>query len=74
MHRLGDDETEVVREAVRKPLKPVRAAIGMIEGGLEPDLAIAHLDRSGFVAKFVPTRTSVRRGAAISLPVGEIPS
>ena len=31
MHRLGDDETEVVREAVRKPPMPVRGGIGMMK-------------------------------------------
>jgi hypothetical protein len=44
MHGFGDDETEVVREAIRKPLMPVRGGVGMTEGGLHPDLAIAHLD------------------------------
>ena len=46
MHGLGDDEAEVVREAVRKPLMPVRGGIGMTERGLHPDFAIAHLDRA----------------------------
>jgi hypothetical protein len=47
MHGLGDDEAEVVREAVRKPLTPVRHGIGMTERGLHPDLPVAHLDRAG---------------------------
>ena len=46
MHGLGDDEAEVVCEAVRKPLMPVRGGIGMTERGLHPDVAIAHLDRA----------------------------
>ena len=41
MHGLGDDEAEVVCEAVRKPLMPVRGGIGMTERGLHPDVAIA---------------------------------
>ena len=31
VHRLGDDEPEVVRQAVAEPLPPVRGAIGMAE-------------------------------------------
>ena len=46
MHRLGDDEADVVREAVIEPLAPVRGGVGMTEGGLHPDLAVAHLDRA----------------------------
>ena len=46
MHRLGNDEAEVVGEAVRKPLTPVRGEIGMGEVGLHPDVTIAHLDRA----------------------------
>ena len=45
MHGLGDHEPEVVREAVRKPLTPVRTRIGMTDGGLHPDFAIAQFDR-----------------------------
>jgi hypothetical protein len=41
---LGDDETEVVREAIGKPLMAVRGGISITEGGLHPDFAIAHLD------------------------------
>ena len=43
---LGNDEAEVVGEAVRKPLMPVRGGIGMSERGLHPDVTIAHLDRA----------------------------
>jgi len=46
MHGLGNDEAEVVGEAVRKPLMPVRGEIGMGERGLHPDVTIAHLDRA----------------------------
>jgi hypothetical protein len=45
MHGLGDDEGQVVLEAVRKPLTPVRRRIGMTERGLHPEVAITHLDR-----------------------------
>jgi len=41
MHGLGNDEAEVVGEAVRKPLMPVRGEIGMSERGLHPDVTIA---------------------------------
>jgi hypothetical protein len=46
MDGLGNDEAEVVGEAVRKPLTPVRGEIGMGEVGLHPDVTIAHLDRA----------------------------
>ena len=46
MHGLGNDEAEVVGEAVRKPLMPVRGGIGMSEVGLHPDVTITHLDRA----------------------------
>jgi hypothetical protein len=46
MDGLGNDETEVVGEAVRKPLMPVRGEIGPRERGLHPDVAIAQLDRA----------------------------
>src|SRR5215469_7133491 len=45
MHSLGDNEAEVVGEAVGKPLSPVRGGIGMTEGGLYPDLAITQFNR-----------------------------
>jgi hypothetical protein len=44
MHGLGDDEAEVVCEAVGKPLAPVCGRIAMSKRGLHPDLAIAHVD------------------------------
>ena len=46
MDGLGNDEAEVVGEAVRKPLMPIRGEIGMSERGLHPDVTIAHLDRA----------------------------
>src|SRR6201987_6250196 len=45
MHGLGDDKPEVVAEAVRKPLTPVRSGIAMTKCGLHPDLVIAQFDR-----------------------------
>jgi hypothetical protein len=46
MHGLGDDQAEVVGEAVSKPSMPVRRGIGMTERGLHPHIAVAHLDRA----------------------------
>ena len=40
MDGLGDDEADVVRKAVVKPLAPVRGWISMAERGLYPDLAV----------------------------------
>jgi hypothetical protein len=45
VYGLGDHEAEVVGEAIRKPLTPVRRGIGMTDRGLHPDLTIPHLDR-----------------------------
>ena len=45
MHRLGDDEPQVVGEAVCEPLTPVHCGIGMTERGLHPDFAITQFDR-----------------------------
>jgi hypothetical protein len=46
MHGLADDEAEVMCEAVRKALPPVRDGIGVTERGLHPDLPVAQLDRA----------------------------
>ena len=48
MHRLGDDEADVMGKAVREPLLPVRRGIGMRERRLHPDVAIAHRDRARY--------------------------
>src|SRR5262245_66606787 len=46
MHRLGDDKTEIVRQAVREPLTPVGGGVGMTECGFHPNVSIADLDRA----------------------------
>jgi hypothetical protein len=47
VHRLGDDEAEVVGESVLEPPAPVRGGIGMAKGRLHPHVALAQLDRTG---------------------------
>src|SRR5262249_56848536 len=69
MHGLGDDKAEVVGEAVRKPLTPVRAGIGMTERGLDPDVAIAHLDRTD---RYV-VRPQIEGTAAFEIEAGVVP-
>ena len=69
MHGLGDDEAEIVREAVRKPLMPVRGGIGMTERGLHPDLAIAHLDRTDRDV----VRPQIEGAAACEIEAGVMP-
>src|SRR5262249_5737887 len=69
MHGLGDDEAEVVGEAVRKPLTPVRGGIGMTERGLHPDVAIAHLDSADQYA----VRPQIEGAAAFQIEAGVVP-
>ena len=69
MHRLGDDEAEDLREAVVKPLTPMRGGIGMTERGLHPDLAVAHLDR----ADRHVVRPQVEGAAAFEIEAGVVP-
>src|SRR5262245_16807269 len=69
MHGLGDDEAEVVGEAVPKPLLPVRGGIGMTERGLHPDVAIAHFDRA---CRHV-VRPQVEGAAAFEIEAGVVP-
>src|SRR5271166_605975 len=69
MHGLGDDQAEVVCEAVRKPLMPVHGGFGMIERGLHPDIAIAHLDRAN---RYV-VRPRVEGAAAFEIEAGVVP-
>jgi hypothetical protein len=47
VHRLGDDQAEVVGEPVVEPVAPMRRRIGVAEGGLHPDVRAAHFDRAG---------------------------
>ena len=45
MHGLGDNEAEVVCEAILKPRTPVRGGIGITGRGFHPHFAIAQFDR-----------------------------
>jgi hypothetical protein len=38
MHRLGDDQAEIVGQAVVEPTAPMRGGVGVTESGLHPDL------------------------------------
>src|SRR5262245_866346 len=69
MHGLGDDEAEVMGEAVREPLTPVRGGIRMTERGLYPDVAIAHLDRAD---RYV-VRPQIECAAAFEIEAGMVP-
>src|SRR5262249_8427640 len=69
MHGLGDDKAEVVGEAVRKPLTPVRGGIAMTERGLHPDVTIAHLDRAD---RYV-VRPQIEGTAAFEIEAGVVP-
>ena len=69
MHGLGDDEAEIVGEAVFKPLTQVRGGIGMTERGLHPDVPIAHLDRAG---RHV-VRPQVEGAAAFEIEASVVP-
>ena len=44
MHRLGDNQADIMGEAIRKPLTRVRDGIGMTERGLHPHLAFAYFN------------------------------
>ncbi len=37
-HRLGDDQAEIVGQAVIEPTAPMRGRVGVAESGLHPDL------------------------------------
>jgi hypothetical protein len=69
MHGLGDNEAEIVCEAVRKPRTPVHGGIGMTECGLYPDVSIAHLDR----ADRNVVRPQVEGTAAFEIEAGMVP-
>jgi hypothetical protein len=69
MHGLGDDEPDVMRETIRKPLMPVRSGIGVTERGFHPDVAIAHLDRAD---RYV-VRPQVEGAAALEVEAGVVP-
>ena len=46
MHGLGDNQADIMGEAIRKPLTRVRDGIGMTERGLHPHLAFAYFNRA----------------------------
>lgn len=69
LHGFGDDESEIVRKAIRKPLTPVRRGIGMSKRGRHPDVAIAHLDRA---ARHI-VRPEVECAAALQIEAGMVP-
>ena len=69
MDGLGDHEAEVVGEAVRKPLTPVRGGIGMTQRGLHPDFAIAQFDRED---RYV-VRPKIKGAAAFEIEAGVVP-
>ena len=69
LHRFGDDEADVVRKAVIEPLPPVHRWVGMTEGGPDPDLAVAHLDR----ADRRVVRPQIEGAAAVEVEAGVVP-
>jgi hypothetical protein len=69
MHGLGDDEAEVVGEAIRKPLTPVRRGICITECGLHPDFAIAQFDREDWYV----VRPQIEGAAAFEIEAGVVP-
>src|SRR5215472_5358263 len=69
MHRLSDDEPEVVGEAVRKALTPVRGGIGITERSLHPDFTIAQFDRED---RYV-IRPQIEGAAAFEIEAGVVP-
>jgi hypothetical protein len=69
MHCLGDDEPDIVGEAVLEPLAPVRGGIGMAERGLHPDLAVAQLHRAGRNV----VRPQIEGAAAFEIESGVVP-
>jgi len=69
MHGLGDDEAEVVCEAILKPLTPVRGGIGITERGFHPHFAIAQFDRED---RYV-VRPQIEGAAAFEIEAGVVP-
>src|SRR5262249_36196020 len=69
MRGLGDDEPEVVGEAVRKPLSPVPGGIGITERRLQPDFTIAEFDRED---RYV-VRPQIEGAAAFEIEAGVMP-
>ena len=70
LHRFGDDEADVVREAVIEPPAPVRnCGVGTTEGCPDPDLAVAQLDRAGRRV----VRPQIECAAAVEIEAGVVP-
>jgi len=69
LHRLGDDEADVMGKSVVKPTTPVRVGIGVAERRPHPDLVVAHLDCGcGRVV-----RPQVEGAAAFEIEAGMVP-
>ena len=68
-HRLGDDQIQIVGQAVREAAAPVTHRVGMVEHGLYPDLFPADLDRTGRDV----VRPQVERAAAGQIEPGVMP-
>src|SRR5262245_47888452 len=69
LHRLGDDKTEIVCQAVRKPLAPVGGGIDVTECGFHPHVSIAYLDRAN---RYVVC-PQVEGAAAFEIEAGVVP-
>jgi hypothetical protein len=69
MHGLGDNKPKIVGETVRKSLTAVRRRIGMTQGGLHPDFALAHLDGED---RYVVC-PKVKSTAAFEIETGMVP-
>src|SRR6478752_1848997 len=69
MHRFGENKTEVVGQAIRKPLTPVGGGIGMTERSIHPNLSVVYLDRAD---RYV-VRPQVEGAAAFEIEAGVVP-
>src|SRR5215468_6099487 len=69
MHRLGDNEAEVVSETVGKPLTPVLGGSGRTERGLHPDFAVTQFDRED---RYVVC-PKIKGTAAFQIEAGVVP-
>ena len=69
VHGLGYHEADVMFEAIRKSLMPVRGGIRVSKRGLHPDLAIANLD---WTDRHV-VRPQVECATAFKIEAGVVP-
>jgi hypothetical protein len=69
LHRLGDDEADVMCEAVIEPLASMRGGVRVAERGLHSDLSVAHLDREGRRV----VRPEIESAAAFEVEAGVVP-